>query len=138
MSDTATAAPAASPPRVTPTVTQAIRVDWGSWVSQGIAHSEHAADALAEFGVHLAFGQIPMGSFIEGFVGPKIVDQYVHMGIGLAESLVQGKGIDVAPGTVYATVANLVNKYEPEFAMFLGDKLDPMIKAALAKVGVSV
>lgn len=130
---------APEPPRVTPTVSQDVRTDWGSWFSQFAAHEEPVLVALAEAGIHVGLKSVPMGPFVEMFLGPKLVKQYVDMAITALNGFVSHAGqITAPPDTIYATVLNLLNANEPAFVAFVEGKLDPMVKDALAKIGINI
>lgn len=125
-----------SPPRVTPTASQPVRVPWGDWLAQALAHETHIVEAAAEAGVSLALGVIPFGSVVARFIGPTIVAQYVDMGLAMAEAALEPLAATVSGGSVLATVASLINVNEQAFASFFGDQVEPMIKAELAKRGI--
>jgi hypothetical protein len=135
MADPVATSPA---PRVTPTASQPVRIPWGAWLAQAAAHEEHIVEAAAEAGLKLALAQVPFGSIIGSFIGPQLIDQYVEMGVKALGGLIGGATVDIPAGTIFATVGNLINANEPAFASFIGDRLDPMIAAALAKIGIKV
>lgn len=133
----AAAVPVPSPtaPRTTPTVAQDIRVDWGSWLAQGLAHETAIIEAAAQGGISLALKAIPFGSFVTMFIGPTLVKQYVDMGLAALEGVLTPLSASVpTSNTLFTTVANLINANEPALAAFLGDQLEPMIEAAIAKI----
>ena len=137
MTDPVNATMAATPPRVTPTVSQPTRINWGAWFAQGLAHETHIIEAVAEGGVAMALSAIPFGSIVARFIGPTLIAQYVDMGLAALEGVLAPMSISVAGGTVLATVANLINTNEAAFASFVGDQLEPMLKAELAKRGMA-
>ena len=127
---------AATVPRVTPTASQPVRIPWGDWVAQALAHETHLIEAAAEAGVSMALSAIPFGAIISRFAGPTVVAQYVDMGLAALEGVLDPLSADVPAGTVLATVANLINKNATAFASFIGDQLEPMIKSELTKRGI--
>jgi hypothetical protein len=137
MGTTTTPAPAPTPPRVTPTASQPVRIPWGHWLSQALANETKIIEAAAQGGANLALHAIPMGTVVSMFIGPQLIKQYVDMGLAALEGIVDPLSVEVPVGnTVLATVANLINKNEPEFAAWVGEELGPMIEAALGKLGV--
>lgn len=130
---------AATTPRVTPTASMSVRVPWGDMLEQIIEHSEPIVKATAEGLAALTLRSVPMGAMISMFIGPKIIDQYVDMGLEALKGVVHEKELAVdGSNVIVATVANLIVKNEPAFANWVGSELEPMIKAGLAKIGLSV
>ena len=129
--------PVPNAPRVTPTVSQDVRIDWGSWMAQALAHETVIIEAAAQGAVDLALKSIPFGSLVSSFIGPTIIKQYVDMGLAALEGVLEPLSV-TAPGynVLFTTIANLINANEKALAAFLGDQLDPMIHAALAKIGI--
>ena len=140
MSDLATVAATPDVARVTPTVSQPIRVDWASWAEQFLAHETPMIEAGVNAGLQLAEGQIPGGAFIKLFVGEKVVDQYVDQGIKVLGGILEKAPTITTDGThpIAAYVANMVNSTAPKLAAALGPKLDDLIKAGMAKGGITI
>lgn len=140
-SNASTAAPSAATTAAqlhAPTVSQAVKIDWGSWITQGFTHEQPIIEALAAAGIHAALASVPYGSIVEHFVGPKLIHQYVDMARVALGGAVDGRSIELPAGKIYETVGNLINNNESAFAGFMGDKLDPLIKGTLAKIGVAL
>ena len=85
----------------------------------------------------MALSAIPFGSIVARFIGPTLIAQYVDMGLAALEGVLAPMSTSVAGGTMLATVANLINANEAAFASFVGDRLEPMLKAELAKRGMT-
>jgi hypothetical protein len=137
MTDTAAATPAT--PRVTPTASQSVRIPWGDWAEQLIMNETHVVQRVAEAGFDVALGMVPIGAVIKAFVGPQIVDQYVEMAMNALGGLVKGQGLTVDTSNFAARmVTNLILTNEPKVAAWLGNELEPLIAAALAKIGVKL
>jgi hypothetical protein len=140
----ATTAKAAAPKSPTPTtaaaptVSQSVTVDWGSWVTQALTHEEPILEAAASAGLSLALAQIPFGAFVSAFVGPTVVKQYVDQAVSALSGVIGADALTVPAGGIEGVVANLINANEPALAAFLGANLQPLISAALARLGVKV
>ena len=93
MSDVA--ATTTATPRVTPTASQSVRIPWGDWLEQLIEHEKPVIEATAEAGVAFALRTVPMGAMVSMFIGPKIIDQYVDMGLSAVEGGVHEKELTV-------------------------------------------
>lgn len=125
-------------PRVTPTVSQSVRIDWGSWFVQGLSHEKAIIEAAALGGLEVALSNVPFGAIALHFIGPQLIDQYIEMGIKALDGVAENLVIEVPGDSVFAVVANLINANEPAFAKFIGDKLEPMLKLALTSRGVKL
>jgi hypothetical protein len=126
-------------PRVTPTASQSVRVPWGDWLEQLLLNETHVVEAAAQGGVALALHALPIGGIISMFIGPTIVKQYVDMALAALEGVVAGHSVTVdGSSAILTTVANLINANEPAFAKWVGGELEPMIAAALGKLGIKV
>lgn len=124
-------------PRVTPTIAQGVRIDWGSFFAQFIEHEKPIIEAVASGGLKLALSQIPMGNIVEMFIGPTLVAQYLDQGLTALEGLLKDQSVTVpASNLLETTIANLINANEPKLVEWLGANLDPMIKAAVAKLNL--
>lgn len=132
-----TPAPVTTPPRVTPTVAQPIRIDWGSFVDQLLANEAPIIEAAISGGINLALAQIPMGSMIEMFIGPTVINQYIQQGLTALEGVLANQSLTIpASNMLVTTVANMFIANEPKLAAFLGPNLDTLIKAAVAKLNL--
>lgn len=126
---------AAAPARVTPTVSMPVRVSWGDWVEQALAHETPFIESVAEAGLGLALKAIPFGGIVSMFVGPTVIKQLVDLAMTALEGVVAGQGTTVPDGNaVFASVANMLNANYPQLAAFLGTEVEPMIEAAIAKI----
>jgi hypothetical protein len=127
--------------RVTPTVSQPIRVDWASWGEQLLAHETPMIEAAANFGLNLVEGMIPGGMVLKMFVSERVVDQLVQQGVavlGHALDSIPETSVDPVAHPVAGYVANMFNLTAPKMASAIGPKLDDLIKAGLAKAGIKV
>jgi hypothetical protein len=125
--------------RITPTVSQPTRVDWGSWVEQFLAHETPLIEAAANAGVQLATAAIPGGAIIRMFVTEKLVDQYVELGIKALDGILDRQSLtigDSSPLLVYIT--NMFNTTVPLLAGKLGPELDGAIRNGLVKAGLKI
>lgn len=132
MTDDATVA------RVTPTVAQAVRVDWGSWIAQLLDHEKPIIEAAASGGISLALHQLPFGTLVSAFIGPTLVQQYVDQALAAVEPLLASKSLSVPASSAVATIAaQMVNANEPSLAKLLGSELDTLLNAAVSKLGIA-
>jgi hypothetical protein len=129
---------AQSAPRVTPTVSQSIRVDWGSWVSQLVEHEKPIIEAAASGGLALALHALPFGTLVSAFIGPAIVKQYVDQALATLEPLIASKSLTVsASNAIMAAAAKAINDNEPSLAGLLSGELDSLLLAAVSKLGLA-
>ena len=128
--------------RVLPSATMGVRISTGDWVDQFLAHNEPEIAAVVQAGFRAVTSLMPFGGVVLGIVntfGPKIIDDYVLMGVNYIRSVVEPLGIDVASGHPYmASIAVLINDGEKRFAAFMGDDLHAMIEAGLKRFGIDV
>lgn len=127
--------PASTPaPTKTPTVGQSIQVDWGSWIAQLLVHETPMIEAAGE-AAYTAFAP----AIIKMFIGPSVIGQYIDQALTALENVINAQNLQVSDSNVVAsTVASLINKNEAALANFLGTNLEPMIMAALKKLGLPV
>ena len=131
--------PSATTPRVVPTVSQPIRVDWGSWAEQFLVHET----AMIETGVNLGIGAaetlIPGGFMIKMFVGTQVVDGLIEQGLKVLEGILDKQAITVSGSNpLVAYVVNMMNATVPNLATALGPRLNDLVTAGLAKAGLKV
>lgn len=128
-----------APPRVTPSVSQPIRVDWGSWLAQILDHEEHIIGMAVAGGVGLALKTVPLGAIVSTFIGPKLIEQYVVQALDTLEGVLVPMGTDIPTDNKWvAAVIAMINKNEPNLGAFLEGKLEPLVRQALAKFGIAV
>lgn len=133
-------APTAATPRVVPTVSQPIRVDWGSFGEQFLVHETKMIENVAHAGLALIEGVAPMGWAIRMFVGQNVVDGLIEQGMKVLEGMLHDQSftVDGDKHPVEAYVLSMVEHTLPNLFASLGPKLDELIKAGLAKVGITV
>lgn len=135
MADTVVSQPANSPPRVTPTVVQPVRIPWGDAIEQFIAHEEPIMEKLAEAGVKAALGAVPFGSLLSGFVAPTVADQAVQMFAKTIEDTVAGQALTISkPSAIEAMAIQWINEKYSSLVTMLENGIDPFVKAAIAKL----
>lgn len=135
MISAAAASAAAQPARLVPTASQPVRIPWGDWAEQALVHEQAMIEAAAEAGATIAESLSPMGSLVAAFVGPTVVKQLVDQGLTLAEGMLKGQAITInQPNWLESYVITTINQVAPNLAVKLGATLNPMIKAAIAKV----
>lgn len=138
----AAAAPVALAPVPThaPTVTQNVVIDWGSWISQALVHETPIIEAAAQAGATVALASLPFGSIVSGFILPKLVKQYVDMGLTAMEGAVDGKSVSVPAGGIAGFLAtlveNLMQQGESTWLGALDVVIGPLIKAEIASRGM--
>lgn len=116
-----------------PSVSAAVKIDWGSWVAQGLAAEADIIAAGAGQAEGLLLKDIPFGTLIQAFAGPAVVEDYVKQGLVALEGIVAGQSLAASsPLETYAF--NTINQFEPLLAKELGEQLIPLIKAAIAKL----
>lgn len=123
-------------PRVVPTVIQPVRVSWADWIEQILVHETPLIEAAAEIGASIGIGYIPIiGPAAAKLVGPTIVKQVVDQGLALLEGmLAQQTPITIdTPNWLQSFAVTTINQVAPQFAKVMGETLDPMIVAAIAK-----
>lgn len=133
----AAAAVASSTKTGAPTVSESVKLDWGSAAAQFLKAETQILESLAAGGVALALNQIPFGSMISMFVGPKVVKQYVDQALTTLEGILEGQPPAVASNAIEKYVFAAINSYEPELAKMLGDQLTPLIKGLMVKAGIA-
>ena len=132
-----TTTPTPAPARVTPTAAQPVRVPWGDWLAQALAHETSIIEAVAGARVNMALSAVPVGSVIKMFIGPELVKQYVDIGLKTLEGVLEPKEWDPdSSNKVLVSIANLINNNEAAFVQVIGDQLQPLIKAELSKLGL--
>lgn len=128
-----------NPTRVTPTVSQPIRVDWGSWVEQLLAHETPMIEAAVHAGLDVAAAMVPGGTFIHMFVTDKLVDQYIEQGIKALDGVLDKQSFTIDGTNALAMyVANMFNTAVPQLAAKVGPDLDRLIAVGMAKIGVKI
>lgn len=124
-----------------PTVSGPITIDWGSFVSQLLSHETPIIETVAQAGVSLVLHEIPLGSFIENFITPKVVKQYVDMALVAVQGGLEGQSIPLPStgiaGNIAAVAENLFRQGEPELVSFLGGTIGTWITDAVGKLGLS-
>ena len=124
-----------STPAPVPGIAGPVRVDWGDWADQLLVHERPAIEAMAQTGVQMTLRAIPIGSFLEGFVGPAVTKQYVDQALTSLEDVLKGSSLTVSPSEALASLAaKLFNQAEPSLASFLGGTVEPMIQGWVAKL----
>ena len=97
--------------RVTPTVSQPVRITWMSWGEQLFAHELPMIEKAANVGVSLVEGSIPGGYLLKMFVGENVVDQLIEQGAKVLEGVMAKQPdivVDPAKHPIYAYVANMI------------------------------
>ena len=132
--------PTAATPRVVPTVSQPIRVDWGSFGEQFLVHETKMIETVAHAGLELVEGISPFGWAIRMFVGKNVVDGLIEQGMKVLEGMMHDQSFEVDGDKhpVEAYVLSMVEHTLPNLFASLGPKLDELIKEGLAKVGITV
>lgn len=124
-----------------PTVSGPITIDWGSFVSQILSHETPIIETVAQAGVSLVLHEIPLGSFIENFITPKVVKQYVDMALVAVQGGLEGQSLELPStgiaGNVASIAENLFRQGEPELVAFLGGTIGTWITEAVGKLGLS-
>jgi len=128
-----TTIPPVKAPQAVPSVSSAVAIDWGSWAAQAIRASESIVAATAVQAEGVALAAVPFGSMLEMFIGPQVVTSYVTQGMQTLAGMLDGKTL-AATNPVETYAFNAITTFEPELATILGDKLTPMIQAAIAKL----
>lgn len=121
-----------------PTVQQSVKVDAGSAISSLIETFRPALELAADTAEGLAFAQIPMGSLIEGFVGPHLARQYLDIALTQAENLAASTGNKTFanPSTIVAMALQSFVAGESWLKTIgLSDKLNVWLQAEVTKLG---
>ena len=124
--------------RVVPTVAMPIRIPVGHMGEQILSEMKGIVEAVAIGGVDFAFHAIPMGAFLELFIGHSTIKQFVDLGLTALGSAIDSLTIDLPGGVVYETIANLLENALPGFVAFFSDKIEPWILAELKTRGITV
>ena len=111
-------------------------IDWGDFAAQFLMNVEPIAEKLADAGVAAVATAVPFGTIIESFIGPNVINQYVHQAATTAAAAVAGKTLSVGdhPNFVIQAATSMFNNGEKHLAEFLGPKVGTLIQAAVAKL----
>ena len=118
-----------------PTNSQSTVIPWQDWAEQAIVHLTPLIELVAEGGATVAFASMPMGSIIEEFIGPTVIKQTVDSALVQLQAFLSTQASIAIPASnaLETVVAKTINATAPALAAQLGDKLIPMVQAAVAK-----